>query len=81
MNIDIIFMNFILIIVKVRLKEGKTAKITDIPGFLTQCMQSKVNTHFPDNNLIITDIMVIVIITIVITEVVIMARCGRTQTL
>ena len=26
----------------VRLKEGKTAKITDIPGFLTQCMQSKV---------------------------------------
>ena len=27
---------------KVRLKEGKTAKITDIPGFLTQCMQSKV---------------------------------------
>ena len=27
---------------KVRLKEGKTAKITDIPGFLTQCIQSKV---------------------------------------
>jgi hypothetical protein len=26
----------------VRLKEGKTAKITDIPGFLTQCMQGKV---------------------------------------
>ena len=41
MNIVIIFMN-IITIEKVRLKEGKTAKITDIPGFLTQCMQSKV---------------------------------------
>ena len=26
----------------VRLKEGKTAKIKDIPGFLTQCIVSKV---------------------------------------
>ena len=42
MNIVIIFVNLIIIIEKVRLKEGKTAKITDIPGFLTQCMQSKV---------------------------------------
>ena len=27
----------------VRLQEGKTAKIKDIPGFLTQCISSKVN--------------------------------------
>ena len=27
----------------VRLKEGKTAKIKDIPGFLTQCIVSKVS--------------------------------------
>ena len=26
----------------VRLKEGKTAKINDIPGFLAQCIASKV---------------------------------------
>ena len=29
----------------VRLKEGKTAKIKDIPGFLTQCIVSKVSCN------------------------------------
>ena len=53
MNIKIIFVKFftifmnIITIEKVRLKEGKTAKITDIPGFLTQCMQSKVKILYP----------------------------------
>ena len=82
MNIDIIFMTLILIIVKVRLKEGKTAKITDIPGFLTQCMQSKVkilkSMIIPIR--IINGVMVIIVINI-ITMVVTMGRCGRTQTL
>ena len=27
----------------VRLKEGQTAKVKDIPGFLTQCIASKVS--------------------------------------
>ena len=49
---------------KVRLKEGKTAKITDIPGFLTQCIQSKV---------------AVTKITIVPTMY-IMFRCVKTQT-
>ena len=48
MKIAIIFVNIIIIIEKVRLKEGKTAKITDIPGFLTQCMQSKVKILYHD---------------------------------
>jgi hypothetical protein len=26
----------------IRLKEGRTAKVKDIPGFLTQCIASKV---------------------------------------
>ena len=63
---------------KVRLKEGKTAKITDIPGFLTQCMQSKVKSSIMIILiLIINDKMAI----IVITMVVMMGRCGRTRTL
>ena len=31
----------------VRLKEGKTAKIKDIPGFLAQCISSKVGVLCP----------------------------------
>ena len=29
----------------IRMKEGKTAKIKDIPGFLSQCIQSKVGAQ------------------------------------
>ena len=64
-----------------RLKEGKTAKITDIPGFLTQCMQSKVKIIYHGYWAIIINVIMVIVVIIIIMIIIMMVRCDRTRTL